>query len=279
LESELRSESIDSDEKFMRAMEAGRRCIDKELTAVLNNIKELIGQDYERRGNMHEIEESALYSFALVMGVSGVGQDVIDHYMRYIVARPIIDCLRQFEREVLDLAEITGKQLKPVRYSGSNPPILTRRYQLLLFSLTHICRNIIDHGIEPPVTRMARGKDPAGLVSINADIINVEGCDNQWLSLTISDDGGGIDPERVRAKLSASSPDGRWREQDDHQVIQNIFMFGFSTRDSATDLSGRGVGMEAVDREVRALGGSIEVFSELHKGTRFEIMVPYSLSV
>ena len=279
LESELRSDAITSDEQFMKSLEAGRRMIDKELTAVLDNIKDLIGQDYERRGNTHEIEESALYSFALVMSVSEVKPDIVDHYMRFIVAQPIEDCFRQFERELIDLAEITGKQVKPVRYTGSNPPILTRKYQALLFSFTHICRNIIDHGIEPAVTRIARGKDPLGQVTINTDIVKREGSDQDFLSISISDDGGGIDPARVRAKLASVMPNGAWRGQDDHAVIQNIFSFGFSTRDQVNDLSGRGVGMEAVEREVKALDGTIEVFSELNKGARFEILVPYGLTV
>ena len=277
LESELRSPAITSDEDFMKVMESGRRCIERDLAAVLDNIKDLIGQDYERRGNTHEIEESALYSFALVMSVSGVSPDLIDHYLRFIVAAPLQDCFRQFERELVDLAEITGKQIKPIRFSGSNPPILMRRYQALIFSLTHVCRNIIDHGIEPPVTRLAHSKDPEGQVSLNADLVTEGG--ERWLVINIADDGAGIDPERVRAKLSASAPGGAWRDQDDHEVIQNIFSFGFSTRDDTTELSGRGVGMEVVVREVKEIGGKIEVFSELNRGTRLEIRVPYSMSV
>lgn len=278
MEAELRSESITTDEQFMAAVASGRRRISDELEAVLDNIKDLIGQDYERRGNMHEIEESALYSFALVMNVSGVSQDIINHYLRFIVAVPIQDCLRQFERELADLAEITGKQVKPIRYTGSNPPILTRTYHPLIFSLTHICRNIIDHGIEPAVTRIARGKDPAGLVSIHSDIIDDAGSGKKWLELTISDDGGGIDPSRVRAKLAANHPDGKWHDMSDHALIQNIFSWGFSTRDTISEMSGYGVGMESVECEVKALGGTIEVFSELYHGTLFKILVPYSLS-
>jgi len=279
LESSLRSDMIETDEEFYQILEVGRLSVDKELNAVLDTIKDLIGQDYERRGNTREIEESALYNFALVMNVSGVGNDIIDHYLRFIVAVPIQDCLRQFERELLDLAEITGKQIKPVRYSGSNPPVLLREYQAMIFSLTHVCRNIIDHGIEPAVTRLARGKDPAGLVSVEADIVQEPGSSKQWLSISISDDGGGIDPVRVREKLAAAEPMERWLEQDDHSVIQSIFTFGISTKDSVSELSGRGVGMNVVKREVDNLNGLIEVFSDLNKGTRFEIRVPYLLSL
>ncbi|MDR3450258.1 MAG: ATP-binding protein [Alphaproteobacteria bacterium] len=279
LESELRSDTIASDEEFMAVLAGGRRRVELELNKVLDTIKDLIGQDYERRGNMHEIEESALYSFALVMGVSNVSRDVIDHYLRFIVAVPIQDCFRQFDRELIDLAEITGKQVKPIRYTGSNPPVLMRTMHAMIFSLTHVVRNIIDHGVEPAVTRLARGKDPAGQVSIHADVVPDADGKRQWLSIVIADDGGGIDPARVREKLFQTAPSGDWKNMDDHAVIQNIFSWGFSTRDTVTDLSGRGVGMEAVEREVRSLGGTIEVFSELHHGTRFEIKVPYTLEV
>ncbi|MFA5041177.1 MAG: ATP-binding protein [Bdellovibrionales bacterium] len=278
LETELRSDEITSDKEFQDILEAGRICIDRELSIVLDNIKDLIGQDYERRGNTREIEETALYNFALVMNVAGVSADVVDHYLRFIVAVPIQDCLRQFERELMDLAEITGKQVKPIRYTGSNPPILLRDYQAMLFSLTHICRNIIDHGIEPSVTRLARGKDPAGLVIIDADV-KADDQDKKWLTLSISDDGGGIDASRVREKMTLMEPGTQWRDVDDHTIIQSIFMFGVSTRDDVTDLSGRGVGMNVVKREVEAMGGQITVFSVPESGTRFEIRVPYSLSI
>jgi two-component system chemotaxis sensor kinase CheA len=239
----------------------------------------MIGHDYENRGNMHEIEESTLYSFALLMGVSGVNRDVIDHYLRFIVAVPVQECFEQFDRELHDLSEIMGKQIREVRYTGSNPPVLTRPLQPLFFSLTHVCRNIIDHGIEPTVTRLACNKDPAGQVTIHSDVQREAGTGKQWLLLVIMDDGAGIDPDRVRAKLAKCDPNGPWRTQDDHAVIQNIFVWGFSTRDAVTELSGRGVGMEAIEREVKALGGTIEVFSTLMQGTRLEIRLPYTLEI
>jgi two-component system chemotaxis sensor kinase CheA len=178
----------------------------------------------------------------------------------------------------MDLSEITGKQVKQIRYSGSNPPVLLREYQALIFSLTHVCRNIIDHGIEPAVTRLARGKDPIGQVSVEANIVEDEN-GKQWLNLAISDDGGGIDPAAVREKLAVMEPNGGWRGEDDHAVIQSVFMFGMSTREGVTDMSGRGVGMNVVKREVDNLNGTIEVFSEIYRGTKFEIKVPYLLSV
>lgn len=150
--------------------------------------------------------------------------------------------------------------------------------QEFLFSLTHISRNIIDHGIEASVTRLARGKDPAGQISVHIETLQEESNGKEWLQIIIADDGNGIDPAKVREKLEKTDPLGSWREQDDATVIQNIFSWGFSTRDKITDLSGRGVGMEAVHREVKLLGGDIRVYSEVSKGTRFDIRIPYSFN-
>jgi two-component system chemotaxis sensor kinase CheA len=202
---------------------------------------------------------------------------LIRRFLIAIAAVPIYECFSQFERELRDLAEITGKQMKPIRYTGGNPRVLAKPIQEFVFSLTHICRNIIDHGIEAPVTRMARGKDPAGQVSIHVDAVLGNPSEGEWLHIVISDDGNGIDPSVIRAKMATVDPHGSWRKEDDQKVIQHIFNFGFSTRENVTDLSGHGVGLEAVAREVENLGGTIRVHSELYRNTRFDIRIPYIL--
>lgn len=278
-EAALRSEGIKTDADFQTALNLARVQIEEGLTHVLEQVNDLIGQDYEGRGNMHEVEESALYEFAMEMKAKNADPILIRHFLSKIAAVPLNECFKQFDRELHDLAEITGKQVKPVRYTGSNPRILAQPIHEFLFSLTHICRNIIDHGIEPPVTRLARGKDPAGQISIHSDITLNGETKSEWLHIIISDDGNGVDPSRVRAKLATIDPQGAWRHEDDQAVIQHIFSWGFSTRDNVTDLSGQGVGMEAVEREVKLLGGEIKVYSELYRGTRFDIRIPHILDL
>lgn len=279
MESDLRSKSVETDEDYQTILLTGRTAMEENLNAVLEQVRDLIGQDYEGKGNTIEIEESVLYDFAQQMASHNVDQHLIHRYLSTIAAIPVNDCFRLFERELGDIAQITGKQVKPVRYTGSNPRVLTMPLQDLMLSLTHICRNIIDHGIEPSVTRLARGKDPSGQISIHTDVTIDEENKKEWLRIVISDDGNGIDPSRIRTKLASIDPHGSWRDEDDHTVIQHIFSFGFSTRDSVTDLSGHGVGMEAVEREVHLLGGSIKVTSEIYHGTRFDIRVPYVLDL
>jgi len=276
LEIDLRSEAITSDDQFQRQLKAGRQRIAEALAKVKSEVRDLVGQDYEWRDNTHEVEESAIYEFVQAMQAKKVDPELIRHFLGSIAAVPINDCFRSFERELHDLADIMGKQLKPVRYTGADPRVLTQPIQNFLFSLTHVGRNIIDHGIEPPITRMARGKDPAGQISIHAELEH-DDLGAEWLHLVISDDGNGIDPSRIRSRLASADPAGSWRNEDDQTVIQRIFNWGFSTRELVNSISGHGVGMEAVKREVNLLGGTIQVQSELYKGTRFDIRVPYVL--
>ncbi len=279
LENELRSETIKSDEEFQVLLEKGRIDVEQGLADVLGQVRDLIGQDYEGKGNMHEVEEATIYAFAHEMLAKNVDPTIVRRYLSAIAAVPVNDCFRLFERELHDLAEIMGKQVKPLRYTGSNPRVLTQPLQDLFLSLTHVCRNIVDHGIEPSVTRLARGKDPAGQVAIHTDLVIDDESKKDWMHIIISDDGNGIDPSRIREKMATIDPQGAWRDEEDQAVIQNVFSWGFSTRENVTDLSGRGVGLEAVEREVKLLGGHIKVYSELYHGTRFDIRIPYSLEL
>jgi len=279
LENDLRSDQIKSDEMFQQALRVGCRQIAEALTKVKSEVRDLVGQDYEWRGNMHEVEESAILDFVREMHARKTDPEVIRRFLSTIAAVPANDCFRAFERELHDLAGIMGKQAKPIRFTGTNPRVLTQSIQHFLFSLTHVCRNIVDHGIEAPITRMARGKDPAGQISIHTEVVTRDDQPGEWLHVIIGDDGAGIDPSRVRARLASIDPEGAWRTEDDQKVIQRIFNWGFSTRDSVTELSGHGVGMEAVEREVKLLGGTIAVQSELYKATRFDMYVPYVLEL
>lgn len=279
LENDLRSPLITDDSSFLIALHAGRQRVADAMLKVTDEVRELIGGEHEWRGNVREIEEKDLYAFALDMKRHGADAKLIQQYLSTVAAVPIRDCFHSFERELQELATMLDKQIKPIRFMGDNPRVLTRPMQDFLFSLTHISRNIMDHGIEAPITRMARSKDPAGLITIIAKVEQDEKKENEWLQIIISDDGNGIDPSRIRAKLATIDPEGAWRFEDDQAVMQRIFSWGFSTREDVTTISGRGVGLEAVEREVRLLGGTIRVSSELYQGASFEIRLPYCLDI
>lgn len=279
LEADLRSAAVSTDAAFQERLSKGGQEIEACLKAVLEQLDDLIGQDFEGRGNTREIKEEVIYDFARQMRAMNVDAEVVRQYLSAIAAVPVNDAFRQFEREIKDLAEIMGKKAKPLQFTGSNPRVLLQPMEGFFMSIMHISRNIVDHGIEPVVTRLARGKDPAGQVTVHTDLIDNPVSGRKLLHIVIADDGNGIDPTLVRAKLSKIDPDGAWRYDDDDAVIQRILLWEVSTRTEVSEISGRGVGMEAVDREVKLLGGTIRVQSELYKGTKFDIRIPYGLDV
>jgi two-component system, chemotaxis family, sensor kinase CheA len=243
-----------------------------EFARVLTEVRELIGIEEEQRGTIYEIEEDIIYRFADQLRAANIDTSTLTFYHSQIAAIPIRQCFLGFERELIELAQEMDKNLKPVNFVGGELRVLARPWKDFFFALTHISRNIIDHGIEPPVTRLARRKDAAGQITVTTKI------EGQDLVITISDDGAGIDPSRIRQKLASIDPEGAWRFEDDAKLIQRVFNWGISTRDGVSEISGRGVGLEAVALEVERLGGSVAVTSEIYQGTSFTLRLPYPLA-
>lgn len=276
-EMDLKSPAVANDEMFRKHLLTGRQRMSIALDHVMKDVRELINNEHDLHGTIREIEEARLYSFASELQSKGVKEDIIKEFLRDIVAVPVNDCLKSFEFDLQDIINAKNKQVKPIRFAGTNPRIITLPIQNFLFSLTHICRNIADHGIEAPSTRVSRGKDPSGLVTVETSVENISGV--EWLRMVISDDGIGIDPLLIREKLSLVDPEGAWRDEGDEKVIQHIFDSNFTTRESVSELSGQGVGLEAVAQEVSLLGGAISVRSVFGQGTNFEIRVPYFMDL
>ena len=140
-------------------------------------------------------------------------------------------------------------------------------------ALEHMLRNAIDHGIESPEIRAAAGKPAVGEINMRFDR---QGGD---VVIVISDDGGGINLQAVRRRaedLGLISDDA---ELSDRQLLEYIFHAGFSTAKNVTQISGRGVGMDVVRSEIKQLGGAIDISTEVGRGSRFEIRLPFTVSV
>ena len=140
-------------------------------------------------------------------------------------------------------------------------------------SLEHIVRNALDHGIESPAKRKALGKPEMGVIKLS-----VQRRDNE-LVFVMSDDGAGIDPEVVRAKAEHRGMISSGDELTPNEIIRLIMKPGFSTSETVSEISGRGVGMDVVDSEILSLGGRVEIQSVVDRGTEFTLVVPFSQSV
>lgn len=278
VESQLRHTEIVSRDDLRLVVATTHDAIAAEFGRVLVEVRDLIGLEEEQRGTVYEISEDQVYAYADFLKSADAPPHLVRKYLADIVALPIRNCFQSFERELLDLAQQMDKNVRPVSYTGDNVSILAQPMQGFFFALTHMARNIIDHGIEPPVTRMARGKDSSGQVNVHTAVQHGQ-AQEQFLVIEISDDGAGIDPNRVRQKLAALDPEGDWRFEDDQNVMQRIFTWGVSTRDGVNDVSGHGVGLEAVMREAHKLGGSMSVTSEIYQGAKFTIRLPYMMDL
>jgi chemosensory pili system protein ChpA (sensor histidine kinase/response regulator) len=137
----------------------------------------------------------------------------------------------------------------------------------------HMLRNAVVHGIEMPQERVARGKPETGRISVS---LNRDGAD---VVIVVEDDGGGVNVEAVRAKARRTGLLGPEQELSDEEALQLILEPGFSTADRLTQVAGRGVGMDVVATEVKKLGGGLFIESELGRGTRFTIRLPFTLAI
>jgi two-component system chemotaxis sensor kinase CheA len=185
---------------------------------------------------------------------------------------PIGQVFDRFPRMVRDLAKARGKEIH-LEIAGAETDLDKTIVDEVGDPLMHLVRNCVDHGIEPPEVREARGKPRHGTIKLNA---YHEG--NQVI-IEISDDGGGIDIARVRAKAVRMGVIAESDRLSDRETMELIFTPGFSTADQVTDVSGRGVGMDVVKKNILRLKGVFDVDSQAGVGTTFTMKLPLTLAI
>ena len=184
---------------------------------------------------------------------------------------PIGPSFHQHVRTVRDVGAAQGKQARLV-VEGEDVEVDTAVVEWVRDPLTHMVRNALDHGIESPEARRTAGKDPVGRVVLRA--FHEAGA----MVIQVSDDGAGLDRERIARKAAALGLADPARMTDD-DVARVVFEPGFSTAEKVTELSGRGVGMDVVRRNVEALRGSVSIDSVEGRGTSVTIRVPLTLAI
>jgi two-component system chemotaxis sensor kinase CheA len=185
---------------------------------------------------------------------------------------PVGTLFQRYARVVYDIAQSTGKQIR-LETDGEETEIDKSMLELLGDPLTHLIRNAADHGIEASEVRLAANKPAEGLIQMSA--FHRSG----RIVIEISDDGAGIDTARVRAKAVERGLIAEEVDLSDDQIRMLIFAPGFSTREEVSDLSGRGVGMDVVKRNVQQLSGTVGLTSELGSGSTVSIELPLTLAI
>ncbi|SDK46123.1 chemotaxis protein CheA [Natronincola ferrireducens] len=187
---------------------------------------------------------------------------------------PIERVFNRFPRMVRDLSKELDKEISLI-LTGAETEVDRTVIDEIGDPLIHLIRNAIDHGIENAETRIKSNKNKKGVVKLSAYP------DGNSVVIEVEDDGKGIDVEKVKAKAIEKNIISIQQSQlmEDHEIIQLLFAPGFSTADKISDISGRGVGLDVVKTKIEALGGVVEVNSNLGKGSKFVIRLPLTLAI
>ena len=230
---------------------------------ITQSMLSLVGEDFAP----HKIEQ-------LKNGITQLGRHTreLQESVMNIRMLPISFVFSRFPRLVHDLSSKLDKKIE-LKLSGENTEVDKTVIELISDPLVHLVRNSLDHGIEMPADRVASGKPETGTINLNAYHRGGN------IVIEVIDDGKGLNKEILRNKAIEKGLIEEDTILTDKQTFELIFHAGFSTAEKLTDVSGRGVGMDVVRKNIQALGGNIEIDSELGKGSTIAIHLPLTLAI
>lgn len=259
------------------ALKDHQAALQQEIDAVIAHFRQLLGVDVLQLEHESSFDRKTLVGFADYLARRGLAELRMD-FIRQVCTESLSASLRHYDLYLTDLAERFNKKVGPMRFSGTDIPIVPELYRNLFESLLHLFRNIMDHGIETPDERRGKGKDETGGVNVTTALLTrADGA--TWLRLAIQDDGNGVDLAKVRQKLHALDAAGNWLERGDCEVLTALVEHNVSTAAAVTQYSGRGIGLNAVHHAVSQLGGRFSLQTTPGQGTTYLIELPYRLDL
>jgi two-component system chemotaxis sensor kinase CheA len=240
---------------------------------LLNRMMNLVGELVLTRNQVLQATAADPNMTLLSRRLDMVTADLRESVMKARM-QPVSNIFSKMPRIVRDLSQALGRKVR-LQMEGQDTELDKSLLEAIKDPLTHAVRNSLDHGIEPPDVRQAAGKDPEGTLKLRA------AQEGSHVIIEVSDDGAGISVEKVRAKAverGLISAD-RAAHLADRELLQLIFLPGFSTAAAVTNVSGRGVGMDVVRTNVEKIGGKVEIDSRTGKGTTLRLRIPLTLAI
>jgi two-component system chemotaxis sensor kinase CheA len=250
---------------------------------VLDNLMNLVGELVIERTRLNQVltrletdrdgeEVTQVMSSALTQ-IGRMTANLQDEIQRARML-PVDNLFRKFPRMVRDTAQKAGKEIEFV-ILGQETELDRSVIEEIGDPLMHLLRNAVDHGVEPPMDRLRAGKPSKGTVILEAFH------EENHIIISVRDDGRGMDPGKIRqsAVRKGLLSEEAARRMPDAEVINLVWAPGFSTADKVTDISGRGVGLDVVHKNIEKLNGSVEIKSEVGKGTEFRVKLPLTLAI
>ncbi len=231
----------------------------------------LIGTKFSQNEAISEIPRKKILELKNIIKDAHNPQ-LLHYYAENFVKVPIINYFKAYD----DFCKVTAVKINKEFHGLTfhNPDLKVEVEPFLEFFnvLVHLFRNCLDHGLEDANTREESGKSRDGHIEVSFEMIETEGHNN--FALTVKDDGTGIDPDKIRARYLKIYPEANVDHLSDKEIIYKIFDPFFSTRDEVSALSGRGVGMSAIQEVVERLHGKVVVNSVVGQGSSFEFVIP-----
>jgi len=240
---------------------------------LLNRMMNLVGELVLTRNQVLQATAADPNMTLLSRRLDMVTADLRESVMKARM-QPVSNVFSKMPRLVRDLTHALGRRAR-LQMEGQETELDKSLLEAIKDPLTHAVRNSLDHGIEPPAVREAAGKDPEGTLSLRA----VQ--EGSHVVVEVSDDGAGIAPEKIRSKAierGLVTPE-RAAQMGERELLQLIFLPGFSTAAQVTNVSGRGVGMDVVRTNVEKIGGKVEVDSHVGQGTTLRMRIPLTLAI
>lgn len=250
---------------------------------VLDNLMNLVGELVIERTRLNQVltrleldrdgdELTQIMSSALTQ-ISRMTSNLQDEIQRARML-PVDNLFRKFPRMVRDTAQKAGKEIDFV-VLGQETELDRSVIEEIGDPLMHLLRNAVDHGVEPALDRLRAGKPARGTVVLEAFH------EENHIIISVRDDGRGMDPNKIRASAVRKGliSEEAARRMSINEVINLVWAPGFSTADKVTDISGRGVGLDVVHKNIEKLNGSVEIKSEVGKGTEFRVKLPLTLAI
>lgn len=243
----------------------------------VDSLINMVGELVITQAMLNQLSEQEMTATAVTSLQEGLAQlahntrDLQENVMR-IRMLPINFVFSRFPRLVRDIAQKLNKEVE-LKLIGEQTELDKTVMEKISDPMVHLVRNSLDHGIETVEKRIAAGKDPVGKVTLNA--FHQGGN----IVIEIMDDGQGLNTQKIKEKAITNELIAGDSELTDDEINELIFMPGFSTADEVSDLSGRGVGMDVVKRNIQSLNGSVEVTSAAGIGSTFTIRLPLTLAI
>ncbi len=242
---------------------------------VLENLMQLVGELVLTRNQLSQIiktRSDRVLSFRL-QKLSQIASDLQEGIMKTRM-QPISNAWSKFPRLIRDLSHELEKKID-LRMIGAETELDRQLLEAIKDPLIHMVRNSCDHGLESPEERVAAGKPEAGTITLSAFH------EGGHIIIELSDDGRGINIEKIkqRALKNGLATEEQMAKLTGQQIVQFIFLPGFSTAEKVTSISGRGIGMDVVRYNIEKIGGTLELTSIFGKGSKFNIKIPLTLAI